>query len=657
MADQDGHYESEAEYYLDFHEQNNRQLTTGVPGIQPHEKYLANSNYDDSFGFGHASATHISETQSARQPASATDAFMYPVDPQSLYDAIAPAAPASISHEDHGTHSNSSDQPTPYVPLLPTATSQPGPAPTQAPAGNQHKYPLQSQPPWGQFPDLDEVRQLPPSDYGFNGQGMPGSREHAPTSSHFGNILGFGQLQGTRITKIDQNNPLDLVGNGDYNQHFGHTPGLVQNLDTASSTFHSKINSWQTLATDDTHTEDARGHGCYPSSAYGEQSDFREKAATQLGSLGSSEGLDQSMRASEEVDRDAPHGGNSELQDEGDNNQSLESAKLPSDDDADSNEEPVTPIVTSFDAARARIDKPDAKHIKLVIENDDVEEVDREKEYYATRIYKGLRKKPTEAPDKFVLDTDKTAWLEHQKLAWKECKGLMTNDEEKKDAFAWCVLFVGIVVKIHRDGIAAHKLSSDQGDGNKKKQRLELKVKQWIVDLKLTCSQRMEKAVGFIEQNKYVASDIISGLGMLAFACHPTRYNSQKCSNFKLNKKRSVEKAQKQGTKGASKVATAEQSLAEKGNTNEDAGDTIRVGPLAADGQGADSNANVDMRDGQQTGVGSAVPIDKAAAGDTSYSAAQNQKRKRSTALQASDEAPKNPKRKTPTRSAKKTKT
>ncbi|KAK3721360.1 hypothetical protein LTR37_003236 [Vermiconidia calcicola] len=647
MAGQDGHYESQAEWYLDMHEQNNRQLTTGVPEIQPHEEYLAISDYDDSFRLGHAPAMNASGTQSARQPAPAIDAFVSPADDHSPYVAKPPAAPASSPHEDHSTNSNSSDQPTPFIVLLPTATSQPGSAPTQAPAGNHHNYPYQIQPSLGHFPAQARIPQLPRPDYSFGGQGMLHVGGYGSASSQFGDLFEFGQPQGTRIAKIDQNDPFNLVGNGDYDQHSGHTSELVQNLDTASSTFHSKLNPWQILSTDDTYTAQARGHGHYPSSAYGEQPDAREKAATQPGSPSSSEGLDRFMRSSEEAHQDSPHGRNWELLDEEDNDQALESTGSSSDDDADANEEPVTSIVTSFAAARMRVDPPGAKHIKLVIENDDAEEVDRKKVQYATRAYKGLRKKPMDVPNKSKLDQEKTAWLKKQVVVLKECKGLMADDEEKKNAFAWCMLFVEVVVKIHRDGIAVHKVSSDQGNGNDKKQRLVLKERDWIVDLKLTCSQRMEKTISFIEQNKYIASDMISGLDMLAFACSPGRYNSQKCSNFKLNNKRSVEKAQKKGTKEASKVAPTEQSSAGKENTNEDA---------AADGQGADSYANVDPRDGRGTGLSSAVPINEAADGVTSYVSGPAQKRKRSTTLQAGDEGPKKPKRKTPTRSAKKTK-
>ena len=260
--------------------------------------------------------------------------------------------------------------------------------------------------------------------------------------------------------------------------------------------------------------------------------------------------------------------------------------------------------ITSLEDAEQWLFAPNVTHLKIQVEHDDFEEVEKKVSEYAKRIFDALLQKPMDPP--VGIREDRVAkHRQTQTTMLQSCKNYIVNDEDVKDACALSIMAVSLAVKLHRKGIPVPKLQpssatfvveqqKEQEENVKKKNKTfkgrgedkdedndadDKKVRQraiktkgdFAVTMMLKCSDRVDKMADAVKENKCIAFDLIKGKGNILFdlASSPEGCLRRKKLNGATNKTRGEQLQDgKKYREQAPIDATTEVDLAEPGPNN-----------------------------------------------------------------------------------------
>lgn len=192
-----------------------------------------------------------------------------------------------------------------------------------------------------------------------------------------------------------------------------------------------------------------------------------------------------------------------------------------------------------FAAAEAWISEHDEKLVPLPLKDDDVETMRQPKKVVeiAKRIFNSLL-----APHKKITKPDWTeATLAHyekkQQDATAKLQKSLSTAYDKKNTLAYCIRLVKHIIDIHANGMLQMHLPENT-----------VGKPTHITEMNLKCSERCERVIDGVRDNKHVAVDIIKyeTAKMVDLARAPVRYRRRKEQNSGSNLSRKDKKAEMQ---------------------------------------------------------------------------------------------------------------
>lgn len=128
----------------------------------------------------------------------------------------------------------------------------------------------------------------------------------------------------------------------------------------------------------------------------------------------------------------------------------------------------------------------------------------------------------------------------------KECRSLVTNQDEATDASARCMLAVSHAVKLHKDRSPHDELYREHGlDKRSKKASSGL-----VVDEVSACSQRIRATIAEVQCNKSVAISLLPFSSGPVSVAAPVRFAEEKYQNLKGFRKKRVQISRGRAPKG-----------------------------------------------------------------------------------------------------------
>ena len=152
----------------------------------------------------------------------------------------------------------------------------------------------------------------------------------------------------------------------------------------------------------------------------------------------------------------------------------------------------------------------------IKVDNDDFEEVEREAQQYAKRIFHAILKQPDDIPADVPV-AKRSAWQDQQETALEECQKLMRSTDDIRDACAHALFTIREAVNLHRNGIPVRQLEDKSAKRVNEDLEKVLRSKKPAVRTKsdnpidrcIKCSERIDKISKAIVDNKLVARDFL----------------------------------------------------------------------------------------------------------------------------------------------------
>jgi hypothetical protein len=151
-----------------------------------------------------------------------------------------------------------------------------------------------------------------------------------------------------------------------------------------------------------------------------------------------------------------------------------------------------------------------------MVDDDDFEEVEREAQQYAERIFGAILTQPDDIPANVPVEK-RSAWRDQQATALEECQKLMRSTNDIRDACALALFTVREAVSLHRNGIPVRQLEKKSAKRVKEDHEKVLRSKRPAirtkannpVDKSIKCSQRIDKISKAMVDNKLIAEDFL----------------------------------------------------------------------------------------------------------------------------------------------------
>ena len=161
---------------------------------------------------------------------------------------------------------------------------------------------------------------------------------------------------------------------------------------------------------------------------------------------------------------------------------------------------------------------------------------------FSKQIFDALLAPPVQPPNHWD-DEKKDKYRTSQLNAFARCSNAMLTDEDQSDASARCRLVVHDAIKLHENGLLINELTREarasfiqDGPINKKGDPTRFKTgASLLLDVGITCSERINKIIEAVRKNKIVAEDVLDGFKTLDIVRCPTAFLDCKITNFTGN--------------------------------------------------------------------------------------------------------------------------
>ncbi|KAK4494673.1 hypothetical protein PRZ48_014029 [Zasmidium cellare] len=183
-----------------------------------------------------------------------------------------------------------------------------------------------------------------------------------------------------------------------------------------------------------------------------------------------------------------------------------------------------------FDAARQALIQPvDVDRlIPLGLTTDDWQEVKAHHIHDSSaRLFEALHAEPGPPPDNFT-DDQTVYYYEHQDIVRQSVLNKIHADPRKAEART--MMLLEEIINVHEHGVPKSVW-----------ERRDIKS-GYLLEADLPCSQRLADVIKAVDNDKYVALDVLSGTGLADLARSPARYLRRKHENCRVNARKAFEK-------------------------------------------------------------------------------------------------------------------